>query len=265
MGEPRYIHGHERAEQERLVAQADFWAEKLVLPGLRYRAGQRLLEVGCGVGAVLGVIGSAFPGLDLAGIDIAPEQVDYACGHLERLGLTADLRVGDARSLPWPDASFDHVYMMWFLEHVADPQPFLAEVHRVLAPGGTITINETDYSMFLAWPASPEIEYLAAAQRALFEHSGNPMPGRALGALLVAAGFHQVSARPIGFHHFTGSGRLRDFADYLLGFLEPMVPRMVELGFDQDRLSAGVAAGRALPDLPAASLTQIVFRAQAVR
>jgi hypothetical protein len=44
-----------------------------------------------------------------------------------------------------------------------------------------------------------------------------------------------------------------------------MVPRMVELGFDRDRLSAGIAAGRALPDLPAASLTQIVFRAQAVR
>ena len=264
--EARYIHGHSRDEQDRLVAQAEYWRDSLILPELGYRAGERLLDVGCGVGAVLGVIGQAFPGLALAGIDLEAEQIAYAREHLGRLGLAADLRSGDARALPWPDGSFDHVYMMWFLEHVGDPRGFLAEARRVLAEGGTITINETDYSMFHAWPPDPGLEYLAAAQRAVFAGHGNPVVGRALGALLVEAGFRAVRSRPIGFHHFTGPGSgLRPFADYLLGFLEPMVPRMVEQGFDEDRLRAAITAGRALPERPAASLTQIVFRAQAIR
>lgn len=246
------------------MAQAEYWRDSLILPELDYRAGERLLDIGCGAGAVLGVIGQAFPGLALAGIDVAPEQIGYAVSYLAGLRLEADLRQGDARALPWPDGSFDHVYLMWFLEHVADPRPFLSEAHRVLAPGGTITINETDYSMFHAWPLDPDLEYLAAGQRAVFAGHGNPVIGRALGPLLIEAGFLAVRSRPIGFHHFTGDGdRLARFADYLLGFLEPMIPRMVEHGFDEARLRAAVAAGRRLPQLPAASLTQIVFRAGA--
>ncbi|HEU5059640.1 MAG TPA: methyltransferase domain-containing protein, partial [Kofleriaceae bacterium] len=108
--EARYIHGHSRAEQDRLVAQAEYWRDTLILPELEYRPGERLLDIGCGVGAVLGVIGQAFPGLLLAGIDLAPGQIAYAGEHLGRLGLGADLRSGDARALPWPDGAFDHVY-----------------------------------------------------------------------------------------------------------------------------------------------------------
>ena len=266
MSESRYIHGHARAEQDRLVAQAEYWRDDLILPELSYRAGERLLDIGCGAGAVLGVIGQAFPGLALAGVDLAERQIEYASAHLSRLGLAGDLRQGDAGALPWPDASFDHVYMMWFLEHVPDALPLLAEARRVLAAGGSITINETDYSMFHAWPPDPDLDYLAAGQRAVFAAHGNPVAGRSLGALLAAAGFRQVRSRPIGFHHHTGDREgLRSFADYLLGFLEPMIPRMVERGFDQPRLLAAIAAGRRLADLPAASLTQVVFRATAVR
>jgi SAM-dependent methyltransferase len=264
--EARYIHGHARAEQDRLVAQAAYWRDTLILPDLDYRAGDRLLDIGCGAGAVLGVIGQAFPGLALAGIDIAPEQIAYAGEYLGGLGLAADLRHGDARALPWADGSFDHVYMMWFLEHVADARPFLAEARRVLAAGGTITINETDYSMFHVWPPDEDLDYLGAGQRAVFARHGNPVVGRSLGALLGEVGFERVRSRPIGFHHFTGEpDALARFADYLLGFLEPMVPRMVEHGFDEARLRAAIAAGRALPSRPAASLTQIVFRARALR
>ena len=63
--------------------------------------------------------------------------------------------MGDATALPWPDGHFDHVDMMWFLEHVADPHPFLAEARRALRPGGPITIIETDYSFASASPPIP--------------------------------------------------------------------------------------------------------------
>jgi SAM-dependent methyltransferase len=267
MSDSSYIHGHGAEEQRRLIAQAEYWRDSLIVPDLSFAAGQRLLDVGCGVGAVLGVIASAFPGLELCGIDRAEAQIAAAREHLASLGVACDLRVGDASRLPWPDGAFDHVYMMWFLEHVEDPRPFLAEARRVLAPGGTITINETDYSMLHVWPPSVDVEYLAAGQRALFQGAGNPMVGRALGALLGSTGFDHVRSAPIGFHHFTGAGQpgLRALVDYLLGFLEPMVPRMVAVGFDAERLRSAVDVFRRYPDRAEASVTQIVFRATARR
>jgi SAM-dependent methyltransferase len=264
----RYIHGYSREEQDRLVTQAEYWRDTLILPGLDYRPGQRLLDIGCGAGAVLGVLGSAFPELELAGIDLVPAQIAYARQHLAGLGHpSADLRAGDATALPWPDASFDHVYMMWFLEHVPDPHPFLAEARRVLRPGGSITINETDYDLAHPFPQSAEIAYLIAAERALFARNGNPAIGRSLGAVLAGAGFARVHSGPVGFNIGTDDRpRLRAFVDYLLGFLDPMLPALAdELGLDPIRLRAGADALRALPALPEAAFTQIVFRASATR
>lgn len=265
---PVYIHGYTPEEQDRLIQQAEYWRDSLILPDLPYRPGERLLEVGCGAGAVLGVIGSAFPGLALAGIDRAPEQIAYARAHLGRLGITADLRPGDALRLPWEDGAFHHVYMMWFLEHVPDPRPFLAEARRVLRPGGTITVNETDYATGVAYPEDPDFEYLMAAQRELFRRNGQPVIGRALGTLLAAAGFEKVRSAPLGFHHFAGAegDGLRAFATYLRGFLEPMVPRLAsELALDPARLQRGIEFMSSLADRSAASLTHIVFRARGIR
>ena len=180
----------------------------------------------------------------------------------------ADLRVGDAAHLPWEDGSFDHVYMMWFLEHLTDQRPFLAEALRVLRPGGTITVTETDYSSQLVYPGDPDFDYLMAAQRELFRRNGTPALGRVLGPLLASAGFRRVESAIVGFHHFTGAegAGLRGFVDYLLGFLEPMVPRAAaELDLNEDRLRAGLRFMASLPDRPLASLTQLVFRARAVR
>ena len=81
-----YLHGYSAAEQRRLVEQAEYWRERLILPDLPYRPGQRLLDVGCGAGAVLGVLASAHPGLELAGIDREKRQIDVAKSHLALLG-----------------------------------------------------------------------------------------------------------------------------------------------------------------------------------
>jgi ubiquinone/menaquinone biosynthesis C-methylase UbiE len=268
MTETKYIHGYTREEQDRLVAQAEYFRHRLILPGLAYGRGERLLDVGCGVGAVLGVIASAFPGLRLAGIDLVPEQIAYAREHLAALGhADADLRHGDATRLPWEDGSFDHVFMMWFLEHVRDPRPFLAEARRVLRSGGTITIIETDYSMTHLLPPHPDAELLFDSQRELFRRHGNAMTGRSLGALLAAGGFERVFSVPVGVHRFTGDGgELRALVDYMLGFLEPMIPRMAEeLAVDRARLLHAAQVIRALPDQRVASFTQIVFRATGFR
>jgi ubiquinone/menaquinone biosynthesis C-methylase UbiE len=269
MSEGGYIHGYSAVEQERLVRQAEYWRDSLILPAVRAQAGERLLDVGCGAGAVLGVIAAGRPGVRLAGIDVAAEQIAFARRHLAGLGRgDVDLRQGDAARLPWDEGAFDHVFMMWFLEHVLDSTPFLAEARRVLRPGGTVTVIETDYSMAFAFPADPDHDFLMAAQRELFRRNGQPAMGRALGTLLAASGFRRVESAPVGFHHFAGAvgTGLRDFVAYLLGFLEPMVPRAArELGLDEGRLRAGAAFLASLPERPLASITQVVFRASAVR
>lgn len=265
-----YLHGYERAEQDRLVAQAEYFRDSLIPRGLDYRAGERVLEVGCGAGAVLGVLGRRFPGARLVGIDREPAQIGYAREHLARLGLEAELAVGDAAALPWPDASVDHVFAMWFLEHLADPGPALDEARRVLRPGGTIALTETDYDALLVHPSSPDLDALAGAQREHFARNGNARAGRRLGGWLAAHGFADVTNEIAGFHFFRGSPeeteRLRVHALYNVGFLEPAVAPLVRaLGADEAALRRGVEHLRRLAELPGASMTQIVFRARARR
>ena len=81
---------------------------------------------------MLAVLGQEFPGVRLTGVDIEPQQLEFARGHLERSGVDAMLLEADALALPFADESFDHVWMMWFLEHVADPPAVLREARASL-------------------------------------------------------------------------------------------------------------------------------------
>jgi cyclopropane fatty-acyl-phospholipid synthase-like methyltransferase len=75
-----YVHGYGTPEQERLVQQAEHWRHRLIRDGTQLEPGTRLLEVGCGVGAVLAVLGQEFPDVRLTGVDIEPKQLEFARG-----------------------------------------------------------------------------------------------------------------------------------------------------------------------------------------
>lgn len=101
--------------------------------------GGRVLEVGVGTGLALP---GYRPGVEVTGIDASAEMLEKARDKVAELGLThvRDLRVMDARHLDFPDASFDHIAAMHIMSVVPDPERVMAEMARVLRPGGTILI-----------------------------------------------------------------------------------------------------------------------------
>ena len=102
------------------------------------QAGRRVLEIGCGAGADL--MRFAQSGARATGVDLSPASVELTRRRLDAFGLSADVRVGDAERLPFPDGSFDLVYSWGVLHHTPETARAVAEGFRVLAPGGSARI-----------------------------------------------------------------------------------------------------------------------------
>ena len=98
----------------------------------------KLLDVGCGYGWFLQL--AKAHGWEVVGIDRSPEAVQHA-----RERLAVDARCGELYTPRFPGGAFDLVTLWNVLEFVPDPLGFLREIHRVLAPGGTLFIRTQNY------------------------------------------------------------------------------------------------------------------------
>jgi SAM-dependent methyltransferase len=104
---------------------------------LPWRSGERTLEIGLGYGTVGQRL--AERGLDYHGLDISPAPVQMMAHRLRMLGVAdaADrVAEGSALAIAHPDASFDVLVSIGCLHHTGDLAGAIAEVHRVLRPGG---------------------------------------------------------------------------------------------------------------------------------
>ena len=259
-----YVHGYGTREQQRLVEQAEHWRHRLIRDGTELAPGTRLLEVGCGAGAVLAVLGQEFPGVRLAGVDREPRQLEFARGHLKRAGVRAALHEADALALPFADGSFDQVWMMWFLEHLPDPVAALREARRVLVPGGRLTAIEVDYSTCRAEPSTPAFEALVDAMVRGMADAGWSDAGTRLPGWLAEAGFDAVDE---GERRFWWTGaELAPEAQYAADVLESALDALRRLPrTSEQELRAGLADLRALPGRPGAGLGWVVHKSSARR
>ncbi|NUT53982.1 MAG: class I SAM-dependent methyltransferase [Saccharothrix sp.] len=101
------------------------------------RARGDVLEVAIGTGLNLPHYP---PGVRLTGLDLSPAMLDLARARAAELGLDVTLREGDAQALPFPDAAFDTVVCTLGLCGVPDDRAAVAEMHRVLRPGGRLLL-----------------------------------------------------------------------------------------------------------------------------
>jgi 2-polyprenyl-3-methyl-5-hydroxy-6-metoxy-1,4-benzoquinol methylase len=113
-------------------------------------AGARVLDIGCGDAGVL--IAIAEQGAKTAGIELDEKSLERGRLRAEEHGVEVDLRSGVAEALPWGDASFDLVILDNVLEHVRDREKTLAEIRRVLRPGGFLyMVTPKPFSVYSLW------------------------------------------------------------------------------------------------------------------
>jgi SAM-dependent methyltransferase len=105
-------------------------------------AHQRWLDVGCGNGAFTEMLVESCAPATVSGIDPSEAQLVHARGR--PLLASADLRLGDAMALPYANASFDYAVMPLVLFFVPDPALGVAEMVRVVEPGGTVAAYAWD-------------------------------------------------------------------------------------------------------------------------
>jgi SAM-dependent methyltransferase len=192
-----YIHGYTAHENARLEDQANALVE-LLHSDTAYPAGSSVLEVGCGVGAQTVTLARRSPAARITSIDRSAESLAQAREKIERAGITnVEFREADIFALPFGPASFDHVFVCFVLEHLAQPLAALQVLKELLRPGGTITVIEGDHGSAYFYPESADadaaVSCLIRLQR---DAGGNSLIGRQLYPLLTAAGFRGVRVSP---------------------------------------------------------------------
>jgi SAM-dependent methyltransferase len=190
------VHGYDERESTRLHDQAQTLAE-LLHHDTAYPEGSRVLEVGCGVGAQTVSLAANSPGAHITALDIAADSLAKAQARCASAGIdNVSFERGDLFDLPAREP-FDHVFVCFVLEHLADPVGALRALSRSLAPGGSITVIEGDHGSTYFHPANEDayaaIDCQVALQRAA---GGNALIGRQVFPLLREAGFEGVRVSP---------------------------------------------------------------------
>ena len=178
--------------------------------------GLRVLDFGCGPGTIsVGLAKAIEPG-ELCGIDMEESQIEIARAAAEAgRHENAVFQTGEATNLPFEDDSFDVAHCHAVLMHAPDTQAVLAEVRRVLKPGGIISSREMFVgSSFL----EPEIrDGWEMFAKLIAANGGHPQIGKELKGVFLEAGFSDISAS-VSFEPFVTAEDIDFLHDFISGW-----------------------------------------------
>ena len=155
-----------------------------------------MVEVGCGSGALCRLLApDLLPGGELLGVDVAPDMIAAARAAA---GQQAHMRfeVGAGETLPVEDATYDAAFGARLLLHVADPLPVVAEMARVVKPGGRVVLMDWDFETVVVTHPDRELTRRLLHWRC-DHHSGDNWSGRRLLGYALAAGLRDVTVIPV--------------------------------------------------------------------
>jgi len=184
----------------------DLWWRQVVSRRIRAWQPKRLLDVASGTGDLALKLQQTCPDCEVIASDFCPEMLVHATNR----GVKQTL-VADARALPFPDDGFDGVTVAFGLRNMADYPKALAEMHRVLKPGGHLVI--LDFSLpsgilrgpyrFYLHHILPRLAGWLTRERDAYEYLGGSIEafpsGSGMTGLLANCGFHQNTATPLTF------------------------------------------------------------------
>jgi ubiquinone/menaquinone biosynthesis C-methylase UbiE len=153
--------------------------------------GQRVLDLGCGPGSITAGLADAIaPDGLLLGIDREPGQLVLASS-----AAAGSFAAGRADELPIATYSLDVAFAHALFEHLSEPAAVLAQLRRVLRPGGLLALSSSDWSGAVLDPRTPDVDRaLAGHYRLRREAGGDPFLGARLPELVRTNGFVEVRA-----------------------------------------------------------------------
>jgi ubiquinone/menaquinone biosynthesis C-methylase UbiE len=158
MSDQDYVHGYTQREKDRLHDQAGTLTD-LLHSDTHYPAGARVLEAGCGVGAQTVILAHGSPDARITSIDISADSLAQAQKLAARENLTnVQFQQADIFNLPFHDATFDHIFVCFVLEHLSAPAGALSELRRVLKPTEPSPSSKATMARSTSTPKIPALE-----------------------------------------------------------------------------------------------------------
>ena len=157
------------------------------------------LDVGCGGGDVSMELATLFaPDGRVVGIDLDEEKLAIARREASELGAAnVEFRRLDAGDF-LGDGEYDVVYARFLLSHVGDPEACLRRMRQALKPGGTLLVEDIDFSGHFWYPECDAMaRYVELFVGAVRKRGGDPYIGRRLPGLLMEVGLKDVATRVI--------------------------------------------------------------------
>jgi ubiquinone/menaquinone biosynthesis C-methylase UbiE len=172
--------------------------DRALLDVLNPAPGERLLEAGCGSGLLCRQIARRVaPGGHITGIDVSYGMVAAAHQQAAQEGLAGQVtfEVGQAEALAYPDGAFDAILAARLLLHVAEPERVVAELRRVVRPGGRVALMDWDFDTVVVDHSNRELTRRLLHWRS-DHYGGNNWSGRQLAGLASGAGLQEVQVTP---------------------------------------------------------------------
>lgn len=200
MTQNEYLMAGRSSELERLRLQARVWepAAEALFREIKVINGAAAIDLGCGAMGVLGALSRRVGrGGRVVGVDNDPLQLEAARAYVQDAQLTnVEIVEGDAFATAFPPQSFDIVHQRFVIAPAGRDAEMLAEMRRLVRPGGVIILQEPDSASWSLYPASDSFSRLTEAISSAFKKGGGDVDaGRKLPTLLRSSGLIEIGIR----------------------------------------------------------------------